>query len=130
MAKSNLLAVSATNPASPVAGFVGELITGLATLDANRDKKITWLEMINKVQLIGFKALSTFSGFDLAEFKEGIAELYQNTSARKELIEAFIQTFELTNREAEYLLEDFLRWLEQGVTLYNRLQALNKAKAA
>lgn len=136
MAKENFLkpllngfnAVAGSGAVNRVSAFIGMLITSIFTLDANHDSKVTWIEVFNKIQVIGLKALVTFPGFDLAEFKQGLAELKTDSSARKQLIDSFAEQFELSNREAEYLLEDFLRWLEQGVTLYNRLQAIEASK--
>lgn len=118
------------SPVAPVAAFVGNLFTSLTTVDANKDGKISWIEGINKIQVIGLQALSTFSGFELTLFRQGLDDLRKDAEARKQMIEAFVEKFELSNREAEYLFEDFIRWLADGVTLFNRLQSLNQSKAA
>ena len=49
---------------------------------------------------------------------------------RQALAEAFQEGFDIQNDEAEFLVEDFVLWANQGVRLVERAIALRKSKNA
>lgn len=105
-----------------LAGFLGKIVTAVSTIDANRDGKITALEILNKLQVIAFDAFVTLPGISV---KKAIAELRDaNNEERQQLLLAFAEKFQLNNVEAEWLLEDWIFWLEQGYTLYVRTKQM------
>ena len=110
--------------ATPVAQFVGELVTAIASMDANQDGQISWLEILNKVQVIGFKAISTFTNTDLTMLKKELADL--DNEELKQLIEAFADKFKLSKQEAEWLIEDWLRHIADTAKLVGRTVAAVK----
>jgi len=111
-----------------IAGFVGQTITALTSLDADQDGKITYVEILAKLQVIGLAALSTFPGLN---FKLAIAQFKDtNNAERQELILTFAEKFQLSNTEAEWLIEDWLSWLSDGFNLVARTRAILKPVVA
>jgi hypothetical protein len=105
-----------------LSAFLGKVVTAVSTIDANRDGKITALEVLNKLQVIAFEAFVTLPGMSL---KTALAELRDaNNDERQQLLLAFAEKFQLNNVEAEWLLEDWLFWLEEGITLAARTKRL------
>jgi hypothetical protein len=105
-----------------LSGFIGKVVTAVSTIDANQDGKITALEILNKLQVIAFDAFVTLPGMSV---KRAIAELRDaNNEERQQLLLAFAEKFQLNNVEAEWLLEDWLFWLEEGFTLYTRTKEM------
>jgi len=116
MAKTNLgLPITKV---TPVVGFIGQLISKLTTLDTNKDGKIAFLEIVNILQVVGFEAFQAFYGFSMAEFKDQLADI--DEAERAQIIAVFKEKFSLTNTEAELLLEGWMEWLVQGVSLVQR----------
>jgi len=114
--------------AAIIASFMGQTITALTSLDANQDGKITYVEILNKVQVIGLAALATFPGLN---FKTAIAQFKDaDHEERKELIASFAAKFELSNTEAEWLIEDWLTWLSDGFSLVARTRTILKPAIA
>ena len=110
--------------AKVVSGFLGQLVSAVANVDANKDGKISLLEILAKAQVIAFAAISQLSGISL---KAALAELKDlNSDERQRLIANFASTFELANRDAEWLVEDWLFWLEEGFSLFGRTKAMWK----
>lgn len=114
------MATKAKQSTNIVAQMLGKLITTLLGIDANQDGKIVWTETLNATQTIVMMALVNIPGFDLQEFKENLRELKENPSARNELIEIFAKEFDLNNDVVEYLIEDTIHYLEDGLTLSER----------
>lgn len=107
-----------------VSGFLGQLVSAVATIDGNGDGKITWLEILNKVQVIGLSALVTFPSINL---RTALAQLKDaDAQEREQLIAAFSEKFDLANDQAEWLIEDWIFWLEEGFSLFKRTQAMLK----
>lgn len=107
-----------------VSGFLGQLITAVVNIDGNGDGKISWIEILNKVQVIGLNALAIFPTINL---RVALAQLKDaDAQEREQLIAAFSEKFDLTNDAAEWLIEDWIFWLEEGFTLFKRTQAMLK----
>lgn len=120
MAKTNLgLPITRVKP---VAAFLGQLITKMTTLDSNKDGKVQFLEIINALQVLGFEAFNSFYGFSFSEFKLQLRDL--DDAERQEILNAFKEKFQLTNLEAELLLEAWVDWAVQGITLIERTKAV------
>lgn len=107
-----------------VSGFLGQLVTAVANIDGNGDGKISWIEILNKVQVIGLSALSIFPNVNL---RVALAQLKDaDAGERDQLIAAFSEKFDLSNDQAEWIIEDWIKWLEDGFTLFKRTQATFK----
>lgn len=107
---------------TPVTSFLAEAVSALIQIDGNRDGAISLAEALNALQIIGLRAVTTFVGFDMKEFRAQIADI--DPAERLQLIETFAAKFTLSNVEAEILVEDWLRWLEQGITNIERTKRL------
>jgi hypothetical protein len=107
---------------TPVTSFLAEAVSALIQIDGNRDGAISLAEALNALQIIGLRAVTTFVGFDMKEFRAQLGDL--DPVERKQLIETFAAKFTLSNVEAEILVEDWLRWLEQGITNIERTKRL------
>lgn len=118
-AKSNQLGIEKT---SPLVSFAGEAIGAIITVDGNQDGSVTFLEVINKVQVLGFKAFSVLNGIDLKEIKAEIQDVdLQELDA---LIESFARSFDLRKDYVELLIEDWLRHLSDTAALVSRTMKL------
>lgn len=107
-----------------VSGFLGQLVTAVANIDSNGDGKISWVEILNKVQVIGLSALAIFPNVNL---RVALAQLKDaDAGERDQLIGAFSEKFDLSNDQAEWIIEDWINWLEDGFTLFKRTQATFK----
>lgn len=107
-----------------VTGFLGQLIGAVASIDGNGDGKISWVEILNKVQIIGLSALATFPNVNL---RVALAQLKAaDAQERQQLVAAFAEKFDLANDAAEWLIEDWIFWLEEGFSLFKRTQAMLK----
>ncbi len=118
MAKLNL----PINRVKPVAAFVGQLISKLTTLDANKDGKIQFLEIMSALQVVGFEAFQSFYGFSMNEFKAQLRDI--DPQERGELLAAFKEKFVLSDLEAELLLEAWIDWAVQGISLIERTKMI------
>lgn len=107
---------------TPVTSFLAEAVSALIQIDGNRDGAISLAEALNALQIIGLRAVTTFVGFDMKEFRAQLADL--DPVERKQLIETFAGKFTLPNVEAEILVEDWLRWLENGIANIERTKRL------
>lgn len=124
MAKQSLPITRVT----PVTSFLAEVVSALIGIDTDKNGAVSLAEALNSLQIIGLRAVTTFVGFNLAEFRDQIKDI--DPQERRQLIEAFSQKFTLSNVEAEILVEDWLRWLEQGISNVERTKRLIAAKAA
>jgi hypothetical protein len=122
--KSNLPITRVT----PVTHFLAEMVSALIGIDSDKNGAISLAEALNALQIIGLRAVTTFVGFDMKEFKEQLRDI--DPQERKQLVDAFAAKFTLGNLEAEILVEDWLRWLEQGITNIERTKRLLAVKAA
>lgn len=101
-----------------VTGFLAQLVSAVANIDGNKDGKISWIEILNKVQVIGLSALATFPQVNL---RTALAQLKDVDSGERDILMAtFSEKFDLTNDQAEWLIEDWIKWLEEGFTLFKR----------
>lgn len=124
MAKQNLPITRVT----PVTSFLAEAVSALINIDADKNGAVSLAEALNSLQIIALRAVTTFVGFDMAEFRAQLKDI--DPQERKDLVETFAAKFKLPNVEAEILVEDWLRWLEQGITNIERTKRLISAKRA
>jgi hypothetical protein len=122
MAKSALPITRVT----PVTQFLAEVVSALLGIDGDRNGAISFAEALNSIQIIGLRAVTTFVGFDMKEFRAQLKDL--GPEERRQLIAAFAEKFRLADMEAEILVEDWLAWIEQGVTNVQRTKRLIAAK--
>jgi hypothetical protein len=113
-----------TDQIDPVVGFVARTITRSAQIDADGDKKIEGLEILDYAQKTGFDGFATFRGFSIKEFRAQLADL--DATERDKQIDLFAKDFKLSNTEAEMLVEDWVRYLDQGAFLIERTRRLVK----
>jgi acetylglutamate kinase len=107
---------------TPVTHLLAEAVSALINIDADKNGAVSLAEALNALQIIGLRAVTTFVGFDMKDFKDQLRDI--DAQERKQLIEAFASKFTLSNLEAEILVEDWLRWLEQGVTNIERTKRI------
>lgn len=122
MAKSALPITRVT----PVTQFLAEVVSALLGIDGDKNGAISFAEALNSIQIIGLRAVTTFVGFDMKEFRAQLKDL--DPEERRQLIAAFAEKFRLADVEAEILVEDWLAWIEQGVTNVQRTKRLIAAK--
>jgi acetylglutamate kinase len=113
---------------TPVTHFLAEAVSAIINIDSDKNGAISLAEALNALQIIGLRAVTTFVGFDMKEFREQLRDI--DAQERKQLVEAFASKFTLGNLEAEILVEDWLRWLEHGITNIERTKRLIAAKKA
>jgi acetylglutamate kinase len=113
---------------TPVTHLLAESVSALINIDADKNGAVSLAEALNALQIIGLRAVTTFVGFDMKDFKDQLRDI--DAQERKQLIEAFASKFTLPNLEAEILVEDWLRWVEQGVTNIERTKRIIAQKAA
>lgn len=123
MAQSNL----PTTKVDPVVSFIGRLITALLHIDEDQDNKVEGMEILQFAQTVGFDAFATFRDFTLPDFIAQLRDL--DATERKEAIELFAADFKARNQEMEWLIEDWLRYLENGAVLVERSKTLLKKAA-
>ena len=98
--------------ASPFVADIAAIISRLIAIDADGDGSISLTEGLVVGQDIIVKIMRHYS-----TATEAIAELKDaNSAERKELIAVFEQGFDLSNKEAEGLIEDTLAFVEGAVT--------------
>jgi hypothetical protein len=98
--------------ASPFVADVAAIISRLIAIDADKDGQISLSEGLVVGQDIIVKVMRHYS-----TASEAIEELKDaNSAERKELIAVFGQGFDLSNKEAEGLIEDTLAFVEGAVT--------------
>jgi hypothetical protein len=109
--------------AIPFAQDIGSIITGLVNIDTNKDGHISGMEVFGFLQLATVKVIGRFNTFN-----EALAEIKDTDSdERNALIAEFSKTFDLTNDDAELLIEEWIGWIEDGGTLVGRtIQLLKK----
>lgn len=122
------MATKAKKSTNIVAQLLGKFITTLLGIDANNDGKIVWVETLNATQTIVMSVLVNYPGFDVEEFKMQLAALKDNPAEREALINTFADEFDLRNDVVEFLIEDTLRYLEDGFTLSERWSKVFKPK--
>lgn len=82
----------------------GELITAAARLDSDKDGKIELTEIFNFVQILVMKVAGVYGSFP-----EAIKQLNNvNSEERKEFVNAFADSFQLENKQAEQVIEEWL----------------------
>ena len=98
--------------ASPFVADVASIISRLIAIDADKDGEISLSEGLVVGQDVIVKVMRHYS-----TAAEAIAELKDaNSAERKELIAVFGQGFDLSNKDAEKLIEDTLAFVEGAVT--------------
>jgi len=98
--------------ASPFVADVASIISRLIAIDADKDGEISLSEGLVVGQDVIVKVMRHYS-----TAAEAIAELKDaNSAERKELIAVFGQGFDLSNKDAEKLIEDTLAFVEGSVT--------------
>lgn len=118
MATSKTAGTLPITQVKPVTAFIGKLVTNSIAIDQNKDGVIQMMEWLNLLQVTVLDVFRQFAGFSFAEFKAQLRDIDPNE--RKELIATFKEVFVLSDTEAELLLEMWLDWLEQGVSLFER----------
>jgi hypothetical protein len=113
---------------SPVVAFTGRLVTTVVNIDEDGDGKVEGSEILKAAQNIGFDAFAVFRGFNLGEVKAELKDL--DPTERQQLIDVFAKEFDLSNDEAEYLIEDWIEWLNRGTVLISRTRAMTKKEVA
>jgi hypothetical protein len=97
----------------------GELITAAAKLDSDKDGKIELTEIFSFVQTLVMKVAGVYGSFP-----EAIKQLNDVTSEeRTEFIDTFASEFELSNDDAEELIEE---WLYMVDDLLDAIKATKK----
>ena len=95
---------------------IGKLTTGAINLDSNRDGKISTAEIIGFGTTVLVQALGNFQNIP-----EAIRELRkEGSAARVAFLEGLKNEFDLENDAAEFIIEDWLDWIEKGITLGER----------
>ena len=98
--------------ASPFVADIAAIISQLVAIDSDGDGNVSRTEGLVVGQNIIVKVMRHYStaGEAIAELKDA------NSEERKELIAVFGQGFDLSNKEAESLIEDTLAFIEGAVT--------------
>lgn len=98
--------------ASPFVADIAAIISQLVAIDSDGDGNVSLTEGLVVGQNIIVKVMRHYStaGEAIAELKDA------NSEERKELIAVFGQGFDLSNKEAEELIEDTLAFVEGAVT--------------
>lgn len=98
--------------ASPFVADIAAIISQLVAIDSDGDGNVSLTEGLVVGQNIIVKVMRHYStaGEAIAELKDA------NSEERKELIAVFGQGFDLSNKEAESLIEDTLAFIEGAVT--------------
>ena len=87
-----------------VVSAFGQLITAAANLDSDKDGRIELTEIFNFVQTLVMKVAGVYGSFPKA-----LKQLNDVTSdERSEFIDLFAAKFELSNEDAEKLIEEWL----------------------
>jgi len=107
------------DPRQKVGELVGQLATVLLRIDANQDKKISTLEIMNAVQVIAFKAFEVFGSLD------AIRQAFQDFTPEDLVVvlDGFDESFDLTDDEWEVLIERTLEWIAEGALLITDIAA-------
>lgn len=114
----SLAAVLPTTQVDPIVGFVARTITDVVRIDDDQDGRVEGAEILSFSWKRSQDAFATFRGWNLKEFRAQFGDL--DEGERKAQIEIFAKAFDLRNDDAEFLIEDWLRWMEQGATLIGR----------
>ncbi len=113
--------------AKPAVSFLGSLITNLGSLDANNDGKISAFEIFATAQKVTVEFFSLNSR--ISSWEEVGNEIVDLTKKEAQtLTEALAKTFALSNKEAEWLVEDYIAWLAQGYVLIRRTISIKKSQ--
>lgn len=105
---------------------LGRAISAFVDIDSNKDGKVSNGEWFAAGQAVFTIVLTNFSSAGV-----GLQQIKNPTPAlRQALAEAFQEGFDIQNNEAEFLVEDFVLWANQGVRLVERAIALRKSKNA
>lgn len=110
----------------PVMAFLARFITRLVTIDGNQNGRVEGMEILQFAQQVGFDAFGVFQGFRFPEFWEQLKNA--DKAERAKLIDTFAKEFDLPNDEVEWLIEDWLRFLDQGAHMVTRTQKLLRKK--
>jgi hypothetical protein len=98
--------------ASPFVADVADLVSKLIKIDADGDGSISVFEGLNAGQVLIFKVMAQYQ-----KAPEALEQLKDaDSSERKELLSVFNQAFDLSNDEAEQLIEDTFSYLETTIT--------------
>ena len=112
---------------NPIVRFLARTINRVVRIDEDQDGDVEGGEILKTVQNVGFDAFATFRGFSWPEFKLQTSDV--DAVERQQLVEAFAQEFDLPNDQAEYLIEDYLEWLNRGSVLIERTRKLTQKAA-
>ena len=100
---------------SPLARYIGKVITKVAAADANKDGKITGLEILTVGQGIAVDSFATFAGFSWPDVLAQGSNLDEQEI--KVLAQDFAGTFDISNNEAELIIELWVEHLVQTARL-------------
>jgi len=113
---------------SPVAEFLGTFVSSIATIDKNKDGKISTLEILNTTQMVAIQGFGISSQVDWKEFREELKDL--DPEEVKLVVSHYADTFDLENDQLEWLIEDYLRVLGDFYSVVNRTIDMRDAKKA
>jgi len=95
---------------------IGKVTTNVIYIDSNRDGKISRTEILSFITAIALEGIQSFDDIPAA-----IEELKtEGSAARTAFVEGIKKEFDLINDTVEFLIEDWLEWLEKGITLGER----------
>jgi hypothetical protein len=106
----------------PVVSFIARLIPRVVYIDEDGDGKIEGGEIMNFAYKAGFDAFGTFRNFSWKDFAKQVKDADQEERAI--LISNFKEEFDLTDNEAEFLIEDWIAHLDRTAVLVSRTRAL------
>lgn len=110
---------------SPIVKFIGLLLTSIFQLDGNQDGHISWLEIINKLQLLGIELYGTVQGISWAKIQSELSDA--DAGEIQQLIADFSEAHDLRDEELEAIIENWLHWLGEGGILLERTLAYRRA---
>jgi len=114
--------------ASPVIAFAARTVTDIAFIDEDQDGRVEGNEILSFGWKRSQDAFALFREWDWSLFQKELKDL--DAAERDSLIETFAADFKLRKLEAEILLEDMLRWLNDGANLVGRIKKVMKAEPA
>ena len=111
-----IISRSEIESATKIAEAFGNLVTATTNIDTNKDGKLQTNEVLTYAGNLSLLVIQNY-GY----FPAGLKEIGQaNGEQRAALIAAFATKFDLTNDEAEFVIEDWLNYLNAGSLLVRR----------
>lgn len=105
---------------APIVAFAARTISDIAFIDEDQDKRIEGNEILSFGWKRSQDAFAVFRDWNWSQFQKEIKDL--DPAERDVLIEGFAKDFKLRKIEAEILLEDTLRWINDGANLVGRIR--------